>query len=257
MTRFAGQAFNNIRRTDVQPELYDISKVTTDELPKFIAQKRYIAQVLRQADDRERAAFAAAERDKQRFGFNPRFDPNEERLAQDLTNYERWVRNTSVPLDQPFGVTGYGHSPNTGAYLNLASDKFNQNVFDAQGAIEANKHAVVQKELARMLKLERYHRLAADNEAQSFNNMMERGLINAPVAENRIAGKRQEQRRMNNIRTLREDLQDADEMEARRMQKAADKYFGRTKPPARKGPPYGTSRWDDAPLVPDYPDVPF
>lgn len=250
MTRFAGQAFNNIRRADIAGDLLDIRDVTPDDLHKFIAQSNNINAVIDASEARDLDARAAAERDKQRFGFNPKVDPNAERLAQDLTNYERWVRNTSVPLDQPFGVTGYGHSPNTGAYLNLASDQFNQNVFNAQGAIEANKHAVVQKELERMLKLERYHRLAAENEAQSFNNRMERGLLNAPIAENRIAGKRRERKRMTNIQMLREDIQDADRAESIRMNKAADAYFGRKAKP-RPGD------WSDAPLVPDNPDIPF
>ena len=114
-----------------------------------------------------------------------------------------------------------------------------------------------------MLKIERFHALANENEIQSFNNMMERGLINAPIAENRVQGKRRNRQRMNNISYIRMLLQEDDYAEARRMQRNADKYFGRSKPSTPKGPPYRTdqakrkNRWDDAPLIPDDNDIMF
>ena len=53
MTRFAGQAFNNIRKIDQEPYL-DISEVTVDNLAKYLKQQKDIDAVLDASYARDR-----------------------------------------------------------------------------------------------------------------------------------------------------------------------------------------------------------
>lgn len=264
MTRFAGQAFNNIRRTDVVPPALEIARITPDELPAYLNQQQAADVVAAATYAREQAAKAAIEKDLNRFGFNPKETNEMNGLLSQLDQYDRAIRGQSVPMSEPFNDLSVRGNYGTGPFLNLASDNFKQHKFDLQGDVQDLRHKLDQQELLRMVKLERFHRLAAENEAQSFNNRLEQGLLNAPVAENRVAGKRRERQRMNNIAILREELQEGDLEEALRMKKAADKYFGRETRAKRRGP----EQWDDSAVLSnnqvvngwekakDYPDAP-
>lgn len=237
MTRFAGDAFNNIRSTDLGPWLYE-EEITPDEFFRYQRQQQAIRDVDNAAFKRKYDARADAERTKRRFGFNPPESEELMELNSRLNAVKRWIRNTSVPLSEPYAPSGYEAVDPKAVYLNLASDDFNNRAFELANKIEALNSQITQDELMHMVELELYHRRAAENEAQSFNNRMEQGLLNQPLADNRVAGKRRDDRRLRGIRFLREELQDADRDEALRMQRAADKYFGRNGKAKRRPFPF-------------------